>query len=429
LAYAERHDVGPLRRKLAYLKEQVNDPNEHPQKLLEYREREHNAETNYSSLGAYTSDDYLCNLSFKISQLSWHCVTASPDKDLLWRWYPSEEKARAGKPAYAKPAKIVMALWDQLCNSDGMLYERDKAICAAWINNLWNTEHAPPIVCVATHSDEIYNVYRKGPNSCMSHSERDLGCPIHPVRAYASPDVALLYAIKGDRIVARTVINPMTKEYVRVYGNREAFVEWFKANGYSTYENREAIDECRLKHIPGHKGSPCMPYLDNSSKRFDILDDDWVLLTDTGEYKAESQHGSSEHSPLQSCSSCEEFIGHDEDCQSDSEGNYYCLGCASDMSHTYCIDGYGDLVFSLVDNETDTWQFGRDYFTLEALEYEGLVITRPGTVRRQRYCTAMPDGTWVRTSEMTENEINEISPAQAVLDSMTPTTTTTTEPQ
>jgi len=121
---------------------------------------------------------------------------------------------------------------------------------------------APAEFCLATTQDDIIDVYRKGPTSCMSHPLTNYETHIHPVAAYASPDVAIAYIRRGDRIIARSVTNMKTKQYTRIYGDAIRFEMAAKEHGFSA---NGTLAGCRLPVIHNERdGKPgyIVPYID-----------------------------------------------------------------------------------------------------------------------------------------------------------------------
>lgn len=100
--------------------------------------------------------------------------------------------------------------------SPEMFLERYLSTAPLDLKSAWRLEVlgqvAPTVEFIPnTDPDGWYRVYDDGPYSCMQGSDR--------VRQYAHPknDLALAYMLDGGRIVARTIVNQKTKNYMRIY--------------------------------------------------------------------------------------------------------------------------------------------------------------------------------------------------------------------
>lgn len=102
----------------------------------------------------------------------------------------------------------------------------------------------------ANTREDIRRVYETGPSSCMSSEARQYySSEIHPVEAYASPDLELAYLTVGDEIISRTLCNANSKEYVRIYGDIGRMETFLKAAGYT--ENEHCMGGVRILKIFG----------------------------------------------------------------------------------------------------------------------------------------------------------------------------------
>lgn len=112
---------------------------------------------------------------------------------------------------------------------------------------------------LARTAKEIVKVYTEGPSSCMKGNKY--------VSVYATPDLAVAYIQKKDRIVARTVVWPKKKLYCNYcYGDTELIREVLKEEGYKA-SNR--FKGARLKRLQaGVKHSP-LPSIEMASQGID----------------------------------------------------------------------------------------------------------------------------------------------------------------
>lgn len=101
--------------------------------------------------------------------------------------------------------------------------------------------------------EEIKHVYINGPSSCMSGGHPDR---VHATEAYACHPIAVAYLERDGDILARTVVNTQTKEWVRFYGDHARLRPLLQAQGYS--ENRTCLRGFKILNLLA-----CgVPYLD-----------------------------------------------------------------------------------------------------------------------------------------------------------------------
>lgn len=120
---------------------------------------------------------------------------------------------------------------------------------------------------IATAADEIIDVYRFGPSSCMDHRsfpERSG----HPCAAYGDSDLAVAYlgsiGDEDQHVSARAVIDPKRKQYVRTYGDTILGL-LLDREGYERVP--DFADGIRLRAIPYQHGI-LGPYFDSDSRSF-----------------------------------------------------------------------------------------------------------------------------------------------------------------
>lgn len=127
-------------------------------------------------------------------------------------------------------------------------------------------------VLFAKTADEIEWVYLHGPRSCMAYDVDYYGTTVHPVRAYAGPDLAIAYLKDGERVTARAVCWPDKKIFGGPYGDRDKLSESLKELGYKNYSSSSDFDGARLTYIhqenyyhsdhDEYYEGPLCPYLD-----------------------------------------------------------------------------------------------------------------------------------------------------------------------
>jgi hypothetical protein len=136
----------------------------------------------------------------------------------------------------------------------GFLSSSDIAYWSASFSRMFENN----LLQFATSREDIIDVYRRGPVSCMSHyADQYRSKPYHPTEVYASGDVAVAYMERDGRVTARCVCCPRLKSFDRVYGDYDRLMPLLVAEGY----RQDSIAGARLLKIK-HKGGFVMPYLD-----------------------------------------------------------------------------------------------------------------------------------------------------------------------
>jgi hypothetical protein len=113
--------------------------------------------------------------------------------------------------------------------------------------------------------------------SCMHYDHREYNLPPgdHPVDAYffddvESSDFALAYTERDGEIVARAMVLPANKIFVRVYGDgeveRDDIINHLKAAGYKKARSFAGALLCLRPHPNEDDGAVIMPYLDGSDQ-------------------------------------------------------------------------------------------------------------------------------------------------------------------
>jgi hypothetical protein len=140
----------------------------------------------------------------------------------------------------------------------------------------------------ARSREDIRFVYENGPDSCMAgEAGRFYSSHVHPVEAYASPDLGVAYLLRGSEdmrddeavIVARAVCNMNTKEWVRIYGEHKRMGKLLEEQGFM--DNPFCLGGCRLLKVYGkdHEGRTnrrviMTPYLDGPNNKMKITAED-----------------------------------------------------------------------------------------------------------------------------------------------------------
>lgn len=192
-----------------------------------------------------------------------HMYPRLTDKKMI-AYYDSIQDARNDRLAEVKPTRFFCAYFDE---DRGWDYMAELGLIANEVG-----------LTFLTTREDIRFAYENGPESCMSGmAERYQSPYVHPVEAYASPDLALAVLYRGndwrESIVARAICNQNTKEYVRIYGDKKRMEKMLAEQGYLL--NSYSLGGCRLLKIFGRdyddmererKNIIMVPYLDGKCK-------------------------------------------------------------------------------------------------------------------------------------------------------------------
>lgn len=139
-------------------------------------------------------------------------------------------------------------------------------------------------VFFAWKPDEIADVYKNGPESCMDgdHDFDDLPC--WPTAPYGAGDLAVAYTKnKAGHIQSRCVCWPAQKLYGRVYGDAQRMKAAMEAEGFQTFRERNDVHGnnkvgsfvgAKLLKIPSELADHeyVMPYFDDIRIAIDMGD-------------------------------------------------------------------------------------------------------------------------------------------------------------
>ncbi len=149
----------------------------------------------------------------------------------------------------------------------------------------WCAKYVVENVCselkFATEADEIEDVYRHGPHSCMVHSTSSYGTDFHPVRVYAAGDLAVAYlSPNGDHVTARALVWPEKKLYGRIYGDAMKLSILLKEQGYkanTTFTGAKLL-KVNNKNSGSHSHNTyIMPYLDGPNRSLSVSGDFFII--------------------------------------------------------------------------------------------------------------------------------------------------------
>lgn len=191
----------------------------------------------------------------------------------------------------------------------------------------------------AVTADDIEWVYENGPESCMvmDREARYINSDVHPVRVYESPDIAVAYLLKPgnpNRVMSRTVINTVDKQWTAIYGDKHIMESILESQDY----DQGSLDGCRLQIVNDSNGKELCPYLDGDATDADYYDDSngtlWLMVTYEGEFTAQTTNGYLEHSEERfTCECCDNTYPIDDSTSTYTE-EVVCINCR-DEEYTY----------------------------------------------------------------------------------------------
>lgn len=174
-----------------------------------------------------------------------------------------------------------------------------------------------------TTSDEVLDVYKRGPQSCMK------GCD--SVKVYATNDVAVAYIEDEDhKVLARTVVcinEDIGLHYVCCYGFSEPLEYLLEKNGYKKGD----LEGCRILKLEDSTGIKA-PYLDGCTGVND--EGDYLKIESYGDFDATSTSG---YLNSCQCENCGDHMREDEEHYSEHLGQILCV-CCYDKCHVH-VDG------------------------------------------------------------------------------------------
>lgn len=241
--------------------------------------------------------------------------------------------------------------------------------------------------------EEIYTNYdgsiRALDASCMRHDASDFQSDgIHPVRAYASPDVAIAYMQnENGETIARALVWPEKKLYSRAYAGSGFLIESLKKMGYSGdkyygYDN-QSFAGARLKKIYLGDGRFVMPYIDGMSAAREH--GRYLVLDDCGELSTRETNGTTGDESIY-CEHCDEHRQPDDMrtvYTNARRSNSYqmCSSCVSHADDVFYCEGYDDY-------------FERE--TVDEVEANGRTYSLAYAENHLNYCEH--DDEWTRES-------------------------------
>lgn len=187
----------------------------------------------------------------------YHFPHVSKNKPGCISFTESDEKGRADRQASGMlPGRYIKAFYNGL--SDDQIRH---------LANEFLAMHGNVELCFARTQDDIEQVYRTGPESCMSHPLCSYSSIVHPTRVYGL-DITVAYLHVKDlpkeerAITARCIVWEEKKIYGRTYGDEGKLHALLEDQGFRFDEGEDGFDGARLHKIKS-RSNFVMPYLDN----------------------------------------------------------------------------------------------------------------------------------------------------------------------
>jgi hypothetical protein len=302
------------------------------------------------ALIAYTKDEY----KGRIDRQSLLSIEAFIDLCLKVRRKYDERRADDGGYDSVEEmyARRYGPDWKRSVCENQLRIATDATTPVEFIGPVSDPEDTKEVERIADAIEEAYTNYAASVSalevSCMRYDAENFGTRgIHPVRAYASPDLALaVIRDKRGKTTARAICWPKKKIYNRIYSDSSALDNALKALGYSRdgYYGGSGFNGARMRRIE-RDDYYIMPYLDGDHS-VDVTED-WIVWGGS-DGECERTDGRLYVKGEASCDHCGDGCGEDDMVRvhmtsSRQTWEMWCQSCA-DNDAFYC-NGY-DVYFS-----------------------------------------------------------------------------------
>lgn len=334
----------------------------------------------------------------EIDTIPGHFLHVSEADPYLVSYTPSEKHGREDRQVRTTLGRYLTRYQEQLGLSDNQLNR---------ISREWNALSQTPNIVITNDEAEIVHIYRYGPSSCMSSGKVDND----PVRVYAGPDTAVAAwvvgssVMKAEKILARSVVVPEDKAYVRAYSDdaeiRRKFEQALEDMGYS--HDMGALDGKRLKLIGGRWGdSVVCPYVDGMESGEVGGEYLYVYCGDVGDLNVQRTSGFAE--PLGVACDCCGNMYREDDLTVVDGGGQVCESCLHE-NYTYAYTGYGELDWVSDDSVYGYDSHGYAFTSRGARAYD---LRFPGdddeTLRAEDDLIQTEDGKWYLDTDNLERD-------------------------
>jgi hypothetical protein len=245
-------------------------------------------------------------------EIDGHYAHLSVERDGLIAYTPSAEHGIADRQVRMAPGRYLRRYFPELP--------------AHTITRLSLTLQAAEYqlsYAIAHTADEIEAAYRAAHlGSCMAHPPSNYNGE-YPVRAYAGDFAVATMSADGHGVVARAVINPRLRRFVRVYGEpvfADALTAWLCEQGYDL---ADGWDGGKLARLP-HGDLFVAPYLDGDCQTANDMGDH-LLIAHDGDLALTHTNGLALPNPNREDDDC-----YDDD--DDDEDRVECDGCGAEVS-------------------------------------------------------------------------------------------------
>lgn len=303
-------------------------------------------------------------LPHSFSRVPGHFLHRSKEDKKLVSYTPTEKHGREDRQVRTTLGRYLTKFEERLELSDSQIND---------ITRWWSAINTEPSLIITNDEEEICYIYQNGPNSCMSADK----VRNRPYRVYAGPDTAVAAyvagsTVQGSMILARSVVVPEDKAYVRLYADdaavKERFKEALEAEGYE--HDLTALRGKRLALIEDYGRVVC-PYVDGVE--YGHSNGDHLVLTDDSDDELNLQYtdGYAEENGAE-CSDCGCRTNSDDLTTTTHNDSCVCESCLRD-GYTYAYIGRGCQEW-VENDDVVGYDCDDDAFTEEGAEAYNLVF-------------------------------------------------------
>jgi hypothetical protein len=316
-------------------------------------------------------------------------------------WTESAEKGDSDRQTVASVSRYLARYFGPESNNAKLSSQEISEIAARF-----STDEKPvriefdPDIFEAVYSDQDVCAEASSYSSCMRYRAGHFGTPHHPARAYATDKNGLAIAwLQEDesadpvmhasnfRVLARAVVWPARKSFVRVYGTSEswklALAQKLEAQGYT---RARGFGGAKLD-AERHRDGWIVPYVDGSTQR-GYHDGSHIVISDGGSLELDETDGWTTDSDCDddeesgydwSCERCGEGMSDGED-RTEVDDEAWCDACAE--RYAFCSDRSGTYSRNRNRREVNV-ECATEDWTAEEAESDAFMCARNG----ERYST------------------------------------------